>query len=99
MHECFANHERNDVFGADSSPSETILVGGLSTQFEASKAAICNGSFTSILLKNPLLWRPHLGLVALSARQNSCLLALCGEDGRREWNELRQFSQILGSGG
>jgi CRISPR/Cas system endoribonuclease Cas6 (RAMP superfamily) len=29
----------------------------------------------------------------------SCLFALCGEDGRREWNELRQFSQILGCGG
>jgi hypothetical protein len=30
---------------------------------------IRNARFTSILLKNPLLWRPHLGFVALSARQ------------------------------
>ena len=30
---------------------------------------IRNVCFTSILLKNPLLWRPHLGFVALSARQ------------------------------
>ena len=32
-------------------------------------AAICYVRFTSILLKNPLFWRQHLGFVALSARQ------------------------------
>ena len=32
-------------------------------------ASIPNVRFTSILLKNPLLWRPHFGFVALSARQ------------------------------
>jgi hypothetical protein len=30
MHECFANPERNDGFGADSSPSRDVLVGALS---------------------------------------------------------------------
>jgi hypothetical protein len=34
-----------------------------------SKFAIANDWFTSILLKNPLLWRPHFGFVALSGRQ------------------------------
>ena len=36
---------------------------------EASKAAVRYVRFTSILLKNPLFWRQHLGFVALSARQ------------------------------
>jgi hypothetical protein len=31
--------------------------------------ALTNVRFTSILLKNPLLWRPHFGFVALSGRQ------------------------------
>jgi hypothetical protein len=30
MHECFANPDRNDGFGADSSPSRDVLVGALS---------------------------------------------------------------------
>ena len=62
-------------------------------------SAIRNGRFTSILLKNPLLWQPHFGFVAPSAPQNSCLFALCGEDRRREGDKLRQFSEILGGGG
>ncbi|HZZ23447.1 MAG TPA: hypothetical protein VFE60_13125, partial [Roseiarcus sp.] len=40
-----------------------------SRPIEASKAAVCYVRNTSILLKNPLFWRQHLGFVALSARE------------------------------
>ena len=52
-----------------------------------------------ILLKNPLFWRPHLGFVATVSEANCWLSASCGEDRRREGDELRQFPQILGGGG
>jgi hypothetical protein len=79
----------------------TLDVGELPQWADSAPATAASGTTAvrTILLKNPLLWRPHLGLVALSARQIPGLLASCGEDGRREWNELRQFSQILGGGG
>jgi hypothetical protein len=41
----------------------------LPAQEDAFKAALRNVGNTSILLKNPLFWRPHLGFVALLARQ------------------------------
>ena len=60
---------------------------------------ICNDRLTSILLKNPLFWRAHLGFVALSARQIPGSSPHVAKIVRRERNELRQFSQILGCGG
>ena|SRR5208282_973607 len=43
MHECFANPERNDGFGADSSPSRDDPCRRALRPMEASKAAIRNG--------------------------------------------------------
>lgn len=54
---------------------------------------------TSILLKNPLLWRARALDLSGVSEADSCLFALCGEDRRREGDKLRQFSQILGGGG
>ena len=62
-------------------------------------AAICYVRLTSILLKNPLLWQPALWICSAVSEADSCLFASCGEDRRREGDELRQFPQILGGGG
>ena len=61
--------------------------------------AIRNVRLTSILLKNPLLWRARALDLSGVSEADSCLFALCGEDRRREGDKLRQFSQILGGGG
>jgi hypothetical protein len=42
---------------------------------------------------------PALGTCGDVSEADSWLFASYGEDGRRERNELRQFSQILGCGG
>jgi hypothetical protein len=57
------------VLRADSAPSLATPVGPLPRPIEAFKAAVCYVRNTSILLKNPLFWRQHLGFVAMSARQ------------------------------
>jgi adenylate cyclase len=60
---------------------------------------LSDGSNRRILLKNPLFWRQHLGFVAMSARQTPGSSAHVAKMGRRERNELRQLSEVLGGGG
>ena len=50
-------------------------------------------------VEEPPVLAPALGICGAVSEPNSWLFASCGEDGRRERNELRQFSQILGCGG
>ena len=50
-------------------------------------------------VEEPPVLAPALGICGAVSEANSWLFASCGEDGRRERNELRQFSQILGGGG
>jgi hypothetical protein len=64
-----------------------------------SVAPTCNDRFTSILLKNSLFWAPAVGVCGAVSEADSWIFASCGEDERRERNQLRQFSQILGCGG
>jgi hypothetical protein len=58
-----------------------------------------NVRYLRISLKNPLLRRPRCVLAAAVSEAKPGLYASCGEDRRRERNELRQFPQILGCGG
>ena len=54
----------------------------------------CNGRFTSILLKNPLLWRQHLGFGALSERQiraSSPQVAKIGAGSGMRFASFRRF--------
>ena len=50
-------------------------------------------------VEEPPVLTPALGVCGDVSEAESWLFASCGEDGRRERNELRQFSQILGCGG
>jgi hypothetical protein len=50
-------------------------------------------------VEEPAVLAPALGILGAVSEADSCLFALCGEDRRRERNELRQFRQILGCGG
>jgi hypothetical protein len=50
-------------------------------------------------VEEPPVLAPVLGICSDVSEADSWLVASCGEDGRRERNELRQFSQILGCGG
>jgi hypothetical protein len=61
--------------------------------------AICNGRFMSIALKNPALCRRRRAPAVVAGEVKLSLSGSCGEYGRREWDELRQFPQVLGGGG
>jgi hypothetical protein len=50
-------------------------------------------------LKNAVVEARSVRFAPLFREANSAPLASCGEDGRREGDEFRQFPQILGSGG
>ena len=50
-------------------------------------------------VEEPLSWAAALGICGAVSEADSCLFASCGEDRRREGDELRQFPQILGGGG
>ena len=64
-----APFQLNGGFGADSDPSQGDPSRSAVRPTEASKAGVRYVRLTSILLKNPLLWRERLGFVVLSARQ------------------------------
>jgi hypothetical protein len=53
---------------------------------------------TDFVEEPPVLAR-RLGFWSALSEADSCLVASCGEYGRRKGDELRQFSQILGCGG
>ena len=50
-------------------------------------------------VEEPPVVAPALWICSAVSEADSCLLALCGEEGHREGDKLRQFSQILGGGG
>ena len=50
-------------------------------------------------VEEPSVLVPALGICGDVSEANSWLFASCGEDGRRERNELRQLSEVLGGGG
>jgi hypothetical protein len=58
-----------------------------------------DGRSRRISLKNPLLRRPRCVSAAAVSEGKLSLSASCGEDWRREGDELREFPQILGCGG
>ena len=50
-------------------------------------------------VEEPSVLAPALGICGDVSEANSWLFASCGEDGRRDRNELRQLSEVLGGGG
>ena len=78
---------------------EASLVGAISARSEAFKTVILNGRSTSILLKNPVFGRRGYASAAAVSEAKPGGSASPGEDRRREGYDLRQFPQILGSGG
>src|ERR1700722_7489696 len=50
-------------------------------------------------VEEPSVPAPALGICGDVSEADSWLFASCGEDGRRERNELRQLSEVLGGGG
>src|SRR3984885_12260209 len=50
-------------------------------------------------VEEPSVLAPALGICGDVSEADSWLFASCGEDGRRERNELRQLSEVLGGGG
>jgi hypothetical protein len=84
----------NGAFGAHGGPYAVDPHRVLSALITTSAAAIRNVRLTSILLKNPLFWRQHLGFVALSARQipgSSPHVAKMGAGRGMSFANLRRF--------
>src|SRR5580704_2333299 len=50
-------------------------------------------------VEDPSVLAPALGICGDVSEADSWLFASCGEDGRRERNDLRQLSEVLGGGG
>jgi hypothetical protein len=50
-------------------------------------------------VEEPPVLVPALGICGDVSEADSWLSTSCGENGRRERNELRQFPEILGGGG
>ena len=50
-------------------------------------------------VEEPSVLAPALGICGDISEAESWLIASCGKDGRRERNELRQLSEVLGGGG
>jgi hypothetical protein len=50
-------------------------------------------------VEEPPVLAPALGICGDVSEADSWLSTSCGEDGRRERNELRQFPEVLGCGG
>ena len=50
-------------------------------------------------VEEPPVVAPALWICSAVSEADSCRFASCGEDRRREGDELRQFPQILGGGG
>ena len=50
-------------------------------------------------VEEPSVLAPALGICGDISEADSWLIASCGKDGRRERNELRQLSEVLGGGG
>ena len=50
-------------------------------------------------VEEPSVLAPALGICGDVSEADSWLFASCGEDGRRDRNELRQLSEVLGGGG
>jgi hypothetical protein len=65
----------------------------------SSQALVDQDRKGSILLKNSLLWRRRCASATTAVEAKPGLSASCGEDWRREGDELRQLPQILGGGG
>jgi hypothetical protein len=57
------------------------------------------GQESTDFVEEPSVLAPALGICGAVSEADSWLFASCGEDGRRERNELRQLSEVLGGGG
>jgi len=63
----------------------------------SSRAIDCRES--TDFVEDPSVLAPALGICGDVSEADSWLFASCGEDGRRERNDLRQLSEVLGGGG
>jgi hypothetical protein len=80
-----------------------VVDGGLGcvnwAESRPTEAAQGTAGMSRIPLKNAVVEARSVRFAPLFREANSAPLASCGEDGRREGDEFRQFPQILGSGG
>ena len=60
---------------------------------------LSDGSNSTDFVEEPSVLAPALGICGDVSEADSWLFASCGEDGRRDRNELRQLSEVLGGGG
>ena len=92
--------QRNGGFGTHFGPSRGALRRRAIRPTGTCSAAICYVRSTSILLKNPLFWRQHLGFVAMSARQipgSSPHVAKMGVGSGMSFASFRRFWAVAAS--